>query len=169
MRGRSLAGIPGHRRRHGASTRGPDELGSSRDSIAVRDPRAEASILETLLTASQEAIILLGDTRQISVFSAGAADMFGYAPSDVVGRRIDLLLPDTVPDLHWSSPLPHVLEQNQSERISAAKLALLGRRFDGEIVSLDVTVTCAVVPPDRGCMLMLRDASSVHTRGEASA
>jgi PAS domain S-box-containing protein len=131
----------------------------------MRDLRAESSILATLLNASQEAIILLDDALQISVFSAGAADMFGYVQSDVVGRRIDLLLPDTVPDRNWSSPLAHLLQQNQSARISAANFALLGRRCDGEILSLDVTVTCAVVPPDRGFMLMLRDASS-STRAE---
>lgn len=48
------------------------------------------------------AIVVADRDGIISMWSTGATDLFGYAADEVVGRRIDVLLPDEFRARHWA-------------------------------------------------------------------
>jgi PAS domain S-box-containing protein len=124
-------------------------------------------MIEALVRASPEAIIVLDATSHVTLFNAGAKDMFGYAPSEVLGHLVDVLLPDSIGDLRWASPLPPLLSQANGREVPPAQLALFGQRSDGEIFSVDASVTFAFLPPTRGFMVVVRDAAtSLRTEGK---
>ncbi|MGE3977679.1 MAG: PAS domain S-box protein [Nitrospira sp.] len=50
--------------------------------------------LADILDIAEDAIIVTEDDRSITLFNQGAVKLFGYDPDEVLGNRIDLLLPE---------------------------------------------------------------------------
>lgn len=50
--------------------------------------------LADILDIAEDAIIVTTHDRSITLFNQGAVKLFGYAPEEVLGNRIDLLLPE---------------------------------------------------------------------------
>ncbi|MDF0673492.1 MAG: PAS domain S-box protein [Nitrospira sp.] len=50
--------------------------------------------LADILDIAEDAIIVTADDRSITLFNQGAVKLFGYDPEEVLGNRIDLLLPE---------------------------------------------------------------------------
>jgi PAS domain S-box-containing protein len=124
-------------------------------------------MLEALLTASPEAIIVLDDGSHVTLFNDGAKEMFGYKSSEVVGQLVDVILPDSIGDLRWTSPLPPLLSGVNEMEVPLSQLALFGQRADGEIFSVDASVASASMPPSRGYMIVVRDpATSPRSEGK---
>ncbi len=90
-----------------------------------RASRAE-SMLVSMMAISPEAMIVADQDGMIQLFSLGAQALFGYAPSDVVGQRIEMLMPADVRDRHRG----HV------ERFAAGDHASLKMNDRGEIRGL---------------------------------
>jgi chemotaxis family two-component system sensor kinase Cph1 len=123
-------------------------------------------MIEALVRASPEAIILLDDASRVTLFNSGAEAMFGYVPTEVVGQLIDFLLPEAVGELRWTSPLPPLLARAHGQGDAPVQFALFGQRSDGEIFSVDATVASALVPPSRGFIVVVRDsATSLRAEG----
>ena len=48
------------------------------------------------------AIIIADANGVIQLWSAGAADLFGYAVKDAVGRKLDLVVPEAFRNAQWA-------------------------------------------------------------------
>jgi PAS domain S-box-containing protein len=124
-------------------------------------------MIEALVRASPDAIIVLDAAGHVTLFNEGAKEMFGYAPNEVLGHPVDFILPDSIGDLRWTSPLPPLLSQGNGGALPPAQLALFGQRSDGEIFSVDASVTSAFLPPSCGFMVLVRDAAtSLRSEGK---
>ncbi|NQV57694.1 MAG: response regulator [Rhodospirillales bacterium] len=51
-------------------------------------------LYESAFTASAEGLVTINETGKIETFNPAAAGMFGYTPSEVIGRDVSLLLPE---------------------------------------------------------------------------
>jgi PAS domain S-box-containing protein len=118
-------------------------------------------MIEALVKASPEAIIVLDDASHVTLFNAGAREMFGYSPSEVLGHVVDFILPDSIGNLRWTSPLPPLLSRPNGREVPPVQLALFGQRSDGEIFSVEASVISAFTPPTRGFMVVVRDAATL--------
>lgn len=160
MRNPSLSGILKHLPQAAAPTHRDSEPAEAPGETPRSDaPRAEG-MLEALLRASPETIFILDDAGHVTLFNTGAENMFGYSANEVLGHPIGLLLPDAVLELRWTSPLPSLLARAKAPNDAPAQLALFGKRSDGEIFSVDVTVATATLPPARGFILVVREAAA---------
>ena len=92
--------------------------------------RAAKVRFEGILEIAQDAIISVDSTQRIILFNQGAEKVFGYTQAEIIGRPLDLLLPQGVEDVHRkhiedfarSPDVPRTMEQRRE---------VSGRRKDG--------------------------------------
>ncbi len=99
-----------------------------------QESRAASSASEPLarVTADREGII-----RE---WNAVAAEVFGYTAEEVVGQKIDLIMPEEERDDHWRS-YRRVMETNVIHYTPDHILDIEGVRKDGSRVHLDAMLT----------------------------
>jgi PAS domain S-box-containing protein len=57
----------------------------------------------------QHAIIIANSSGVIQFWSAGAVSLFGHAAIDAVGKRLDLVVPPDLREMHWKG-FGHAME-----------------------------------------------------------
>jgi len=62
--------------------------------------RAAKVRFEGILEIAQDAIISVDSNQRIILFNQGAEKVFGYTQAEIIGRPLDLLLPQGVEDVH---------------------------------------------------------------------
>src|SRR5690554_4704376 len=68
-------------------------------SAAASAPLAPSQI-STILAIAADAIIALDERLHITLFNDGAAAIFGYRPSEILGQPLDLLIPERMRVVH---------------------------------------------------------------------
>src|SRR3990172_1326115 len=62
--------------------------------------QASQAQIAGILAIAADAIITIDDTHSIVHFNRGAEDTFGYPASEIIGKPIELLLPESVLGVH---------------------------------------------------------------------
>ena len=62
-----------------------------------------ADLSRALIEQVADAVIFADREGRIRVWNAGAEAVFGYAGDEVVGRRLDLLIPARLRSAHWKA------------------------------------------------------------------
>jgi PAS domain S-box-containing protein len=140
---------------HKVGTQAPDEIGDlsrSFDTMTERLAMVMASRSElaaeilkrdeverrfaTVVESSPNALILVDHTRKMTLVNQRAVDLFGYARHEMIGEKIELLVPDRFRAAHPE----HVQSffQAPSVRALGAGRDLFGRRKDGSVVPVEV-------------------------------
>ena len=57
----------------------------------------------------QHAIVIANSDGVIQLWSAGAESLFGHAAADAVGKRLDLVVPPDLREMHWKG-FGHAME-----------------------------------------------------------
>jgi PAS domain S-box-containing protein len=111
--------------------------------------RAEAAILRSearfagIVRISEDAIISVDDDRNITLFNEGAQAIFGYASDEVMGKRIEMLIPGRLaPDV--------LIAINERGAIS-------GLRKNGKEFPAEASVSRFEVAGERVLTIRLRD------------
>ena len=55
--------------------------------------RVSEPVLAAIINESADAVICTDAIRRITFFNTAAARLFGYAPDEVLGKTLDILLP----------------------------------------------------------------------------
>jgi PAS domain S-box-containing protein len=135
-------------------------LASGAEAERLRLEARVASILQTSVDG-----ILTTDARGIiSQFNAGAERIFGYAASEVVGQNVSGLLPERARTLHGE----HVAHfaAGPDARTTGQGEQLEGRRKNGEIFPVEVTISKLGAGDDMMLTAVVRDATE-RKRAEA--
>jgi len=75
----------------------PDNIHIKRDQAhrsAVEDLRQEIASIVQLLRFTFEAIVSIDESQKVILFNKGAEETFGYSAEEILGRPIELLIPD---------------------------------------------------------------------------
>jgi PAS domain S-box-containing protein len=119
----------------GASGIGRDITQRQRAEAAIRDREAKfRAVIET----APDGIIIIDADGAIEVFNPAAERIFGYRPDEVIGRKIEMLMPPSHADRH-----DQYLER--ARRADKRQTILVGReveglRKDGATVPLELSV-----------------------------
>lgn len=117
----------------------------------------EASLLDQLLAASPDAVLLVDEDGRITRAWGATERVFGYAPDELVGESIELLVPPAERARHVQHRTSFAGEGKQ--RPMGSGLTVDGLRRDGSHVPLDIKLTPVQVDGRRLFAAFARDVT----------
>ncbi len=114
-------------------------------------------LLEAVFRASPDAVIVVDEEGCVRLASTALATLFGYRLEQVVGQPVELLVPDRVRGAHRGHRAKFV--QEEVARPMGAGLELSGRRGDGTVFPVDVSLAPLPVGGGGWTVAFVRDAT----------
>ncbi len=137
----------------------------------VTDQRAAEAVIEaserqlrSILATVPDAMIVIDDTGIISSFSATAEQLFGWDEAEVIGKKIELLMPQPDRDRH-DSYLARYLATGE-RRIVGTTRRVIGARKDGSTFPLELSIGEAIGGGQRMFTGFIRDLSEKEAAEE---
>ncbi len=137
------------------------------DTLEQRDAqlRTSEARLANIFNHAGDAIIGVDEGQRIVAYNRTAEQIFGHAPTSVLGQPLDMLLPDAVLAAHRD----HVRafgRETGTTRVMGAGREVAGRRADGSLFPAEVSIS-KVTEGDRSLFTaILRDVTERY-RAEA--
>jgi PAS domain S-box-containing protein len=98
------------------------------------------SRMSGIINSAMDAIITVDENQHIQIFNAAAEKMFGYSPSEVLGRSIDFLIPGRFRKIH-STHIRNFGETNVTRRTMGELNAIYGLRASGEEFPIEASIS----------------------------
>ncbi|NIE64206.1 sensor domain-containing diguanylate cyclase [Burkholderia sp. Ax-1719] len=112
----------------------------------VAEQSTHASRYRAVVDSAYDAIVTIDQSHNITLFNRAAENLFGYSAAEIVGQRIETLLPETVRAHHSrnvrqfaDSPLTE-LRQMSPPRMDASN-SVFGRHRDGSIIPVEIAIS----------------------------
>lgn len=136
------------------------------------DPSTSAEIRSEDLVAAvvalmPDATVVVDSSGEILATNSRTDEMFGYREGELVGSRIETLVPERVRHRHRSHRAEYM--ETVRPRPMGIGLALSGRRYDGSEFPVDISL--APLPTDGGTLVVaaVRDVSRQRAASAAQA
>jgi hypothetical protein len=124
----------------------------------------KADLAFPVLQGLPDGVIVVDDAGVIRVVNPAAELMFGYTEGELVGKAIELLVPEAVRDRHDSHRAGFMMAPRN--RLMAVGLELAARRKGGELVPVDINLAPVVV--SRGIFVAATVRRGQRTSGHGS-
>lgn len=136
-------------------------IGSAFD-ISDRKKAEEAlqtslTLFEGLFEASPDAVLLILADGTVQRANRQAEDVFGYTRAELVGSRVEQLIPDRFRRVHLSHRADY--QSNPHRRPMGIGLSLFGLHKDGHEFPVDVTLSPLRVNQQTFVICVVRDLS----------
>lgn len=178
---RALAGEPVHRNRNPVVDRYGREheiewsarrlladdgrlLGLLSVGIDVSEAKAAQDLLArqqarfaSVIAGTQDAFILIDRSARILGFNAAAERIFGYAAAEVVGSKVDILMPEPYRREH-DGYIAHYERTGEPRAIGRIRV-VQGQRRSGEVFPIELSVTQVGVDDEARYAAFIRDIS----------
>ncbi len=120
--------------------------------------------LEGIVSSAMDAIISVDENQNIVLFNAAAERIFGYRAQEVMGKPLDILIPERFRAIHRQ----HVYHFGQTGETTRAmgketNMDLFALRSDGTEFPIDASISQVVVEGKRLYTAILRDITSRKT------
>ncbi len=122
------------------------------------NPHRQAQLLAGILAIAADAIISIDEHHTITLFNNGAEHIFGYTSAEILGRPLDVLLPERFRSHHGQ----HVRDFGKSAvaaRQMGERQEIFGRRKSGEDFPAEASISKLQIGPSRNFTVVLRDVS----------
>jgi PAS domain S-box-containing protein len=119
--------------------------------------KASGDLVEAVFTSSPDAIVIVDHNGCIELASAAVEQLFGYTPDEVVGEQVELLVPEDIRAVHRGYRSAYA--KHPGARSMGAGLDLHGRRRDGTIFPVDVSLSPVTVDGRSRTAAFVRDAT----------
>jgi PAS domain S-box-containing protein len=123
------------------------------DSIHLSDPTA----LHGFLEAAPDAMIVADPAGEIVIANQLAETMFGYGRSELIGRRIETLVPERFRSIHVGHRTNYYREPRT--RPMGAGRELTGRRSDGTEFAVEISLSPLVTEHGTLVISIIRDTT----------
>ena len=117
----------------------------------------QGDLLGELLAASPDAVVVADADGTVVFASPAVEQLFGYRPDELVGEPIEILMPEAVRAAHVGHR--RRFAASPSARPMGAGLRLLGRRRDGTVFPIDVSLAPVDRPGAQMVGAFVRDAT----------
>ncbi len=139
----------------------PQRSGAGPDGRGTQEPLLRRlafleAYFNNIVSLSEDAIISTSLDQEIRLFNRGAEVIFGYSEPEVLGRHLDLLLPERFRAVHRK----HVTQfafSGDARRPMNARQTIVGRRKDGSEFPAEATITQFTVHDETVLTVRLRD------------
>lgn len=115
--------------------------------------------LADILDIAEDAIIVTEHDRSMTLFNQGAVKLFGYDPGEVLGKPIDLLLPEQL----WANHADHIdlyVQALAAARRTAHRCEVFGMRKDGSEFPAEASISELTVGERTTFTVIVRDITS---------
>jgi PAS domain S-box-containing protein len=109
-----------------------------------------------ILSISADAIISIDENQRITLFNEGAEKIFGYSKQEVIGKPLDILIPERFRAIHRDHVAGFIAGMETSRRMGARK-TLSGRHKIGGEFPIDAAISKLDVGGKRIMTAVLRD------------
>lgn len=128
--------------------------------MTTNEPRVSA-IAAALFAMESDAIIATDKAGAITLWNPGATRIFGFEATAVLGRSLDVIIPEKLRDAHWGGYVK-VMQTGQSRYGADQMLKVPALTADGRRISVEFTL--AVVLDEQGdvdgTVAVLRDVTA---------
>jgi two-component system sensor kinase FixL len=105
---------------------------------AEEEFRRREAHLQSILATVPDAMVVIDDRGVMQSFSATAERLFGYAPAEVLGRNVSMLMPQPYREAH-DGYLARYLTTGERRIIGIGRV-VVGRRKDGSTFPMELAV-----------------------------
>ena len=120
-----------------------------------------ASILRKL-RFSYEAIISIDESQKIVIFNKGAEKIFGYQANEVIGKSLDILLPERFRDIHREH-IERLTRSDENDLVMHHQKAIYGLRKSNQEFPAESSIYVFSYGGERTYTAVLRDVSEATT------
>lgn len=118
----------------------------------------EDSLFQTLLSTAVDGILVIDSHGIVTLYNASAQKLFGYAPEEVLGRNVSILMPSPYREEH-DSYIENYLRTGKRKIIGIGR-EVVGRRKDGTTFPMYLSVGESVLNGDRIFVGIVHDLTS---------
>ena len=115
-----------------------------------------------IVAIAADAIVTVDEAHRITLFNSGAEIIFGYAPEEVLGEPLEILIPERFRANHGRQ-----IEEFARGPIAARRMGerreIYGRRKGGELFPAEASISKIDVAGRRFFTAVLRDVTDRHT------
>lgn len=122
--------------------------------------RHSEGFFEGIVALAVDAIVSTDAEQRIVLFNRGAEKIFGYRAEEVLGRPLDILLPERLVDVHRQRHMPGFAQSDQTSRQMGEREEVRGRRKSGEEFPAEVAISRTQVGGEQRFTAILRDVSA---------
>jgi PAS domain S-box-containing protein len=119
--------------------------------------RDQATRLATLFDSVEDAIVIINEGGSIESWNRGAEHLFGYAPEEIIGKDVRLLMPEPHATSHASQLLRFVQTGERTQ--SSQRIEMEARHGSGRIVPIEVSVRQMIIDGRRLYGAVMHDIS----------
>jgi PAS domain S-box-containing protein len=105
-----------------------------------REQRSALERLQSIVEIAEDAIISVDREQIIRMYNRGAEHIFGYAATEAIGKRLDLLLPEHLHTIHDEHMRVFSKSPDLSRKMGERR-EILGRRKDGSIFPGEASIS----------------------------
>lgn len=124
--------------------------------------------MEAIVQSAMDAIITIDEQQNILLFNPAAEKMFGYSADEVLGKPVEMLVPDQFRPNHGAL-VRRFFESGVVNRRLESDITLTGLRADGEEFPIEASISQVTVAGERVGTIILRDITERKTNEEARA
>lgn len=114
-----------------------------------------AKMDDVLFEAAPDAVVIVDANGSITHFNPQAEKMFGYAREEILGRRVEVLLPARLHKQHEAHRLKYL--ENPVPRLMGAGLDLLALKKDGTEFPVDISLSPLEQKDKKHIIAIIRD------------
>ena len=105
-----------------------------------REIRSSNHKYENILKVAHDAIITINEKHEIVIFNHGAEECFGYKASDVIGKNIDMLIPDQFRAMHRKE-INKFAESKKNVKRMNDRRSIAGKKKSGETFQAEGSIS----------------------------
>ncbi len=118
--------------------------------------------LAGILDNADEAIISINEQQQIQLFNQGAEKIFGYQAQEIMGKPLDLLLPEVFRQVHRQHIQQFAQSTKQSRQMTERNTKVFGRCKNGQQFPAEASVAKLRTREGMLFTVMLKDITERH-------
>lgn len=120
----------------------------------MKDQHKDA-ILQALFTDATLGILVVNESGTIILSNNLVAQQFGYSKSELIGQKVEMLVPDNVRSRHHTHRDAYL--KHPTPRLMGAGRDLYGRRKDGSVFPIEISLSYVKIQEEQAVIAYISD------------
>ena len=121
--------------------------------------KSNKALLEAVFKTTPNGLLLIDESGKIRMTNAALAKMFGFAESELLGQKLEILVPESQRQKHANLHRQYML-QSRTRSMGEGLDDLLGQRKDGSLFPIDVSLATLTVNDEQFAQATVADITA---------